>query len=149
MNVLAGAAFVLAELERARDAEVLIRRYATPLRAVGLAHVGFSSLVSLAATRLGLQEELAEGFESTLDSRWRDANLAILTGRLVQGADTLDEMGATAIAAFVRLAAGEALLAEGHRAEADEQLGRAGEFFRRLGATRYIQRTEALLSATA
>jgi hypothetical protein len=41
------------------------------------------------------------------------------------------------------------LLAEGRRAEADEQLARAGEFFRRVGAARYLQRTEALLAATA
>jgi hypothetical protein len=96
-----------------------------------------------------MQNELAEAIGHTHASRWRDADLAILAERYAEGADELERMGVAGMAPFVRLAAGEALLAEGRRAEADEQLARAGEFFRRVGAARYLQRTEALLAATA
>jgi hypothetical protein len=114
-----------------------------------MAHLGFSPLAALAALDLGMRDELADAIASTHASRWRDANLAILAGRFAEGADELERMGVAGLAPFVRLAAGEALLFEGRRAEADEQLARAGESFRRVGATRYLQRTEALLAATA
>jgi tetratricopeptide (TPR) repeat protein len=146
---LAGAAFVFSELGRTREAEELLRRYAGTVRTVGMAHLGFSPLAALAALGLGMRDELADAIASTHASRWRDANLAILAGRFAEGADELERMGVAGLAPFVRLAGGEALLSEGRRAEADEQLARAGEFFRRVGATRYLQRTEALLAATA
>ena len=146
---LAGSAFVFSELGRRREAEELLRRYAGTLRTVALPHFGFSPLAALAALDLGMQDELADAIASTHASRWRDADLAILARRFAEGADSLDGMGVAGMAPFVRLAGGEALLSEGRRAEADEQLARAGEFFRRVGATRYVQRTQALLAATA
>jgi class 3 adenylate cyclase/tetratricopeptide (TPR) repeat protein len=149
LPLLAGAAFVFSELGRTREAEELLRRYAGTVRTVGMAHLGFSPLAALAAFDLGMRDELADAIASTHASRWRDANLAILAGRFAEGADELERMGVAGLAPFVRLAAGDALLSEGRRAEADEQLVRAGESFRRVGATRYLQRTEALLAATA
>jgi hypothetical protein len=41
------------------------------------------------------------------------------------------------------------LVAEGRRAEADEQLRRALAFYRSVGATRYVREGEALLAASA
>ena len=51
--------------------------------------------------------------------------------------------------AHARLAAAEALAADGRRADADEQIARALVFFRSVGATRYIREGEAILAATA
>jgi len=149
LPVLAGSAFVFSELSRRREAEELLRRYAGTLQTVGVSHFGFSPLAALAALGLGMRDELAGAIASTHASRWRDADLAILAGRFAEGADELERMGVAGMAPFVRLAGGEALVSEGRRAEADEQLACAGEFFRRVGATRYVQRTEALLAATA
>jgi hypothetical protein len=96
-----------------------------------------------------MDKELTEAVASAHPSRWRDAALAVLAGRFTEGADELERMGVETPAAFARLAGGEALLAEGRRDEADELLARAGEFFRRVGASRYVQRTQSLLEATA
>jgi hypothetical protein len=49
----------------------------------------------------------------------------------------------------VRLLAAKAFLAEGRREEADEQLQRALAFFRKAGATRFIEEAESLLHADA
>jgi hypothetical protein len=58
-------------------------------------------------------------------------------------------MEAVEALAFVRLLAAEQLAASGRRAEADEQLAPALAFFRRVGATRFLRRADALLAATA
>ena len=67
----------------------------------------------------------------------------------VGAADYLDAHHARRSAALARLQAAEALVAEGRRAEADEQLRLALAFFRSVGATRWTREGEALLAATA
>jgi hypothetical protein len=57
--------------------------------------------------------------------------------------------GATALEAELRVRAAARLRAAGDSAAADEQLGRALAFYRRVGATRRIRDAEALLAATA
>jgi hypothetical protein len=61
----------------------------------------------------------------------------------------LDEIELPAAAAFYRLRAAEQFVAEGRRAEADEQLRSALSFYRGVGATRYVREGEALLAASA
>ena len=51
--------------------------------------------------------------------------------------------------AFARLAAGRQFASEGRHAEADVELLRAIELYRPLGARRYLDEAEALLSAAA
>jgi hypothetical protein len=58
-------------------------------------------------------------------------------------------MGTPVHDAFYRLRAAEQLVAEGRRAEADEQLGPALAFYRSVGATRYVREGEALMAASA
>ena len=53
------------------------------------------------------------------------------------------------VEALARVRAAKLLIAEGRRAEADEQLRRAIAFWRSVGATRYIRQAEKLLAATA
>ena len=65
---------------------------------------------------------------------------------LDRAAELLDEMGIAPYAALVRLKAAEELVATGRRAEADARLRRALEFWRSVGAERYIRRAEGLLS---
>ena len=59
------------------------------------------------------------------------------------------EIGAVTHEAFYRLRSAEQLVAQGRRAEADEQLRAALAFYSTVGATRYIREGEALLAASA
>jgi predicted negative regulator of RcsB-dependent stress response len=74
---------------------------------------------------------------------------ALLGGRWAEAADVYDEMGASPYAALAALRAAEWFVAQGRRAEADEQLRRALAFWRTVGATRYVREGEALLAETA
>ena len=71
-------------------------------------------------------------------TRWLDAAEAISEGDLVGAADVLGEIGARPIAAFIRLQSGF-----------EPQVRQALEFYRSVGATRYIREGEALLAASA
>jgi class 3 adenylate cyclase/tetratricopeptide (TPR) repeat protein len=82
-------------------------------------------------------------------TRWLDAAEAIADDELSRAADILGESGARPMEAFCRLRAAEALVAEGRRAEADEQLRPALAFYRGVGATRYVREGETLLAASA
>ena len=63
--------------------------------------------------------------------------------------DIYGEMGAVVHEAFFRQRSAEQLVAEGRRAEADEQLRPTLAFYRSVGATRYVREGEALMAATA
>ena len=62
---------------------------------------------------------------------------------------TVAEIEALPEESFIRLRAAEALVEAGGRAEADVQLDMALAFYRSVGATAYIARSEALFAASA
>jgi hypothetical protein len=80
---------------------------------------------------------------------WHQASLAILDGDYARAADLLDELGIVSLSAQARLHAATAFAASGRQAEADAQLRPALEFFRSVGATRYVRQAEALLAAAS
>ena len=82
-------------------------------------------------------------------TRWHGAALAILDGDYARAADLLDELGIVSLGAQARLHAATAFAASGRQAEADAQLRPALEFFRSVGATRYVREAEALLAAAS
>jgi hypothetical protein len=100
----------------------------------------YSSFIDLpwALTDLGRGDEFAEYAEGTHSTPWRSAALAIAAGQAETAADVLAEMGNLADEAYARLRSGS-----------DDQVRRALEFYRSVGATRYIEEGEALLAATA
>jgi hypothetical protein len=103
-----------------------------------------------AAARLGANDDWAARTRACRRKTPFDAAAdAVLAGRWIDAADVYDEMGARPYAALASLRAAEVLVAEGRRAEADEQLARALAFWRSVGATRYVREGEALLAATA
>ena len=75
-------------------------------------------------------------------TKWRKAALAYVAGDRVGAADILGEMGNHTDEAYARLRAAE----EGAGAD---QLNRALAFYRGVGATTFVRRAEALLSASA
>jgi class 3 adenylate cyclase/predicted ATPase len=101
--------------------------------------------IALVAEELGCVDEVAEIVEDGAQTSWTVAAGALLRGDLVGAADGLDEIGDAEVEALTRLRAAERLIAEGRRAEADEQLQRSLEFWRSVRATRYIRECEALL----
>jgi hypothetical protein len=82
-------------------------------------------------------------------TRWHGAALAILDGDYARAADLLDELGMVSLSAHARLNAATAFAASGRQAEADVQLRPALEFFRSVGATRYVRQAEAVLAAAS
>jgi tetratricopeptide (TPR) repeat protein len=110
------------------------------------------ALVDLAwvAAELDTGARIAERLERTqLPTKWADATRALLQGDLVGAADTFFEIGDLVEEALARLRAAEQLVAEGRRAEADEQLHKSLPFWRSVGAIRYIRQGEALLAAAS
>jgi predicted ATPase/class 3 adenylate cyclase len=144
---LAGCTRLLVEAGKREEARQLAPE-ARP--AVESAFVSWA-LVELAfvAQELDLAEELAEQLEHGPQTKWTAASRALLGNDFVAAADMLDEIGDAELAATARLRAVEQLLADGRRAEADEQLRRSLGFWRSVRATRYIRQAEALLAAAS
>jgi tetratricopeptide (TPR) repeat protein len=119
------------------------------LQRFGFAANDLPSLAWVAAMR-GRESELIELVErESFVSPWLSATAAVLARDFRAAAEIFAEMGCPAHEAFYRLRAAEQLVGEGHRAEADEQLGPALAFYRSVGATRYVREGEALLAASA
>ena len=103
-----------------------------------------------AAAELDCAAELGERLEQTqLPTKWTDAARGLLQRDFLTAADVFYDIGVLDEEAAARLRAAEQLVAEGRRAEADEQLQKALEFYRAVGATRYISEGEALLAAAS
>jgi class 3 adenylate cyclase/tetratricopeptide (TPR) repeat protein len=80
---------------------------------------------------------------------WLQPMATAARGELAAAADMLGELGVKSYEAYMRLRAAERLVAEGRRAEADVQLGKAFAFYRSVGATAFVRECEALLAASA
>jgi hypothetical protein len=106
--------------------------------------------VFFAATSVGAAAELRERVRPFVRAtRWDRAADAVLDERWVDAADAYEEIGAVPFAAFAALRATQSLVAQGRRAEADQELRRALAFFRSVGAARYVREGESLLAASA
>jgi hypothetical protein len=141
---LGTAALVYAELGEADRARLLVEEL-QPGPYVASVPAAF-----FAASRVGMAQEFrAKVREFRRSTPWDRAADAVLDGRWPEAADTYDEIGARPFAALAALRAAEALVGEGRRAEADLQLSRALEFWRSIGAKRYVREGEALLAASA
>lgn len=122
---------------RAAIDELLVRVSAATVPAAWLIDAAFAS------PELDRTGELVESVR--LDrSPWRDAIEAIAGGDLRRAADVLEAIGSLPDAAYARL-----LAAEGSREGRGPELRAALAFFRRVGATAYLRRGEALLAASA
>ena len=141
MPGLTGAARLLAEAGRLDEARELAREALAgqPL-AWALADV------ALVAEQLGYAEELAAQLERSTPTRWADAARAALRRDFAEAARMFEEIGERELESLARERLAAKLLAEGRRAEADEQLRRAASFYRSVGATRYLRRTDELLA---
>lgn len=97
---------------------------------------------------LGRQAEffdVASGIIVT--SMRREVGCLIADGCYVRGADLLAGMGNRSFEAYVRLLAGERLLDEGKRRDAETQVRRALALHRSVNATAYVARGERVAAA--
>jgi tetratricopeptide (TPR) repeat protein len=83
------------------------------------------------------------------NSAWLVAAAAYLDGEFDRSAELMHEIGVLVYAAAARVAAAEAHLAAGRRAQAAEQLARALDFYRSVGAAAFIAEAERLLPAAS
>jgi tetratricopeptide (TPR) repeat protein len=140
-----GAARLHVEVGRLEEAKELARE----ALAEAPASWGFNDLAWVAA-ELGCVTVLHERLERVpMQSKWVDATRALLSRDFATAAAVYDDMGVLDREALARLRAAEQLVADGRRAEADEQLRKSLAFWRSVGATRYLRQGEALLARTA
>jgi tetratricopeptide (TPR) repeat protein len=99
---------------------------------------------------LGRADELAAALRHvpTL-TMWGEATLALVSGAPQEASEHFVRIGSRPSEALARMFAGEALVTEGRRSEADAQLRAAAAFWRSVGAKRYLSDTEALLAAAS
>jgi hypothetical protein len=96
------------------------------------------------ASTLGRAQELREQVEAVvLDTPWRAAMLAMLRGDPAAAADIYTGVGAHTHAAFANLRAAETL-AESDPGAAAQHLEQATAFYKRVGATLYLDRARSL-----
>jgi AAA ATPase domain len=129
----------------------LAREYLEALsRGVGMqfAVINLPSFAA-AAFRLGLAQELVDALVDHPQTPWTETARAYAQGGFAAAAEILHRIGSKPEETEARLRAAEQLVAEGRRAEADEQLQQALEFYRSVGATHYVRECEALLAASA
>jgi tetratricopeptide (TPR) repeat protein len=100
-------------------------------------------------TALDRTSEFLLALERVQPTPWVDAASSYASGDFVRTADTYATIGSLPDEAQARLRAAEALIEDGRRAEADDQLQQALAFYRSVGATRYMRQGEALFAASA
>jgi hypothetical protein len=113
-------------------------------------HLQSFSDAAVAMSVLGRGEELAEiGAMARMQTRWIEAATAFVGGDFQRAAEIYAECGSLPDEAYARLRAAEALIADGRRAEGDQELQSALGFYRSVGAAAYIREGEALLARSA
>jgi class 3 adenylate cyclase len=138
---LAMAALVFVSVGNKQRAEKTVTEALESLRS--LRHIGFgvmqSPLLAWAALQLGREGEVVEVLEpEPFKSHWLRAALAVASRDFGAAADILGKGGFHALEAFFRLQSGS-----------EEDARRAGDFYRGVGATRYLREAEAVLAASA
>ena len=145
--VLPAVAHVLREAGDPGRAAVLACEVLDELRA-GKNSSAIDALHVLAWTlrSLGRGQDLIEVLPAS-DSTWVQAATAFSSGDLGHAAEVCGAMGAYTEEARDRLWLAEILVKQKRRGEADVQLELALDFYRSVGATRYIREGEELLAA--
>jgi tetratricopeptide (TPR) repeat protein len=101
--------------------------------------------VAIVLAELGRGDELAEASASAPETLWAEAAKAYVCSDPAGAAEVLVVIGALPEEAYARLKAGEGALADERRVDAEAQLERALDFYRRVEATAYCRSAEALL----
>jgi len=101
--------------------------------------------VAVVLAELGREDELAAASARAPATRWLEAANAYLAAEPERAADLCEAIGAQPEAANARVEAARAALADGRQLDAEDQLNRALEFYRRVDATSLYRIAEGLL----
>jgi tetratricopeptide (TPR) repeat protein len=101
------------------------------------------------ARQLGIQQQVRDLVEQAPETPWKEVVVAGARGDFSRAADLFAARGAPTFEAEARLCAAEELIEAGRRVAGEAELQRALAFYRKVGATRFIQQGEALLAASA
>jgi class 3 adenylate cyclase/tetratricopeptide (TPR) repeat protein len=142
---LSHCTFVLGELGRRLEAESTAAELAEVLMggSLGWAFWGVDAFAWVAA-EFGATEVLRRALQGARIGAWREPYEALVEGDLGRVATLFAALGYVD-EGYARLKAGEKLLADGRPVDARVELDKALEFYRSLGATRYVRQAEALL----
>ena len=112
---------------------------------------GIGLSFDLLVTRIALEHDVELRGILTMGPlpQWKALGLACLDCDFVRAAEMWAEGGSPTWEARLRLRAAEELIEAGRRTEGEEQLEKALDFYRSVGATFYIRRAEELLAKSA
>ncbi|MDT4940180.1 MAG: hypothetical protein QOJ34_269, partial [Pseudonocardiales bacterium] len=145
---LAWSACVLAEAGQLDDSREMLDELIRTVSADEIDLLAYAAPeVALVAETLGRREELLLWLGPGLGSVWTNTARAILDHEYDAALSTLEPMGAVYLASLIRLRAGENLVQQGRREEAEAVLQPAITFFESVAATRYLRSAQALLAA--
>jgi tetratricopeptide (TPR) repeat protein len=147
LGELGARARICGELGRDDEARELMDEALAAAQDLLAARQGAAGELIWVADRLGRRREVRELLAAPPPSRWNQAALAVVDGDFPRAADCYAEIGAHTFAACARLRAAIRLFEEERRSAAETELRPALEFFRTVGATRYIAQAETLLAA--
>ncbi|MDQ3671337.1 MAG: hypothetical protein M3364_02710, partial [Actinomycetota bacterium] len=142
VQTLSHSTIVSVELGRLEEARATVAELVELLPLGGTDVLGASE-VAWVAEMLGAADALRTALAAT--PVWLEPYKTVLDRDFERAAELFAALGLVD-EGYARFKAGEKLLAEGRASEADAQLRKALAFFRSLGATRYIRKTEALLT---
>ncbi|MBA3400759.1 MAG: hypothetical protein H0U05_02105 [Actinobacteria bacterium] len=140
MQTLSHSTIVSVELGRLEEARATV---AELVELLGGTDVLGASEVAWVAEMLGAADALRTALAAT--PVWLEPYKTVLDRDFERAAELFAALGLVD-EGYARFKAGEKLLAEGRASEADVHVHKALAFFRSLGATRYIRKTEALLT---
>jgi hypothetical protein len=149
--ILAACAHIYSLTSEHDRASRLAREFLQAMRqgaAIGFAVINLPTFAS-AARLLDLANELIDVLADHPQTPWTAAARAYAHGDFIAAAKILHQTGSRPEEAEARLRAAEQLMSMGRRAETDAQLQPAFDFYRSVGAARYIRDCEALLTAPA
>jgi class 3 adenylate cyclase/tetratricopeptide (TPR) repeat protein len=99
-----------------------------------------------ASAATGREERLQAAIDGFPVFPWLEVTTALIQRDFDSAVDRLDQIGATSRTALVRLWAGERLVEQGRQADANVHLERSRDFWRSVGAQRYVDRCSSLLA---
>jgi class 3 adenylate cyclase/tetratricopeptide (TPR) repeat protein len=148
MPAIASAAHVYLEVGDHDRAALLAAEFLSAIESGKGIGVAISAMHQLSWTlfELGRGRELADALAGN-PNLWARAAVAFASGDPVTAATVCADLGAATEEAYARMKAARMLMDQGRRDEAEEQLRRALQFHRSVGATRWIRECEAVARA--
>jgi hypothetical protein len=148
VSALADVTLGLVLAGRECEARALARETLASVRE-NVAMAGAANELLIPGDVLGVRDEFAELVPLAPEGPWKEVLLAGSAGDMTRVADLYASFGVPTHEAFTRMFFGEDLIASGQRADGAAEIERALAFYRSVGASFFIERSERLLAREA